>query len=150
MNTIKIAIDFDGTCVKHDYPRIGEDIGASKILRLLTDEGHKLILNTMRSGEYLQDAIAWFEEQGVKLYGVGQDPDQKQWTESPKCFANLYIDDAALGCPIAYDQDGNRFVDWDRVYNLLVVMGILPERLSKSQFEREYEIKKTNASRSNK
>ena len=53
MKQIKIAIDFDGTCVKHDYPRIGEDIGASKILRLLTDEGHKLILNTMRSGEYL-------------------------------------------------------------------------------------------------
>jgi len=27
-----IAIDFDGTCVTHDYPAIGKDIGAIRVL----------------------------------------------------------------------------------------------------------------------
>ena len=36
-------------------------------------------------------------------------------------YAELYIDDAALGCPIKYDPalSRNAFVDWDRVENLL-------------------------------
>jgi predicted mannosyl-3-phosphoglycerate phosphatase (HAD superfamily) len=44
-----IAVDFDGTCVTHEYPRIGRDIGAAPVLKRLTDAGHKLILWTMRS-----------------------------------------------------------------------------------------------------
>ena len=30
-NAIKIAVDFDGTVVTHDYPRVGKDIGAVSI-----------------------------------------------------------------------------------------------------------------------
>lgn len=44
-----IGIDFDGTCVKHAFPRKGDDIGAIPILKELVDNGHKLILFTMRS-----------------------------------------------------------------------------------------------------
>ena len=44
-----IAIDFDGTCVTHDYPEVGKDIGAVPVLKRLIDAGHKLILHTMRS-----------------------------------------------------------------------------------------------------
>ena len=43
-----IAIDFDGTCVTHEYPKIGKDIGAVDTLRALVAKGHKLILWTMR------------------------------------------------------------------------------------------------------
>ena len=57
-----IAVDFDGTCVTHDYPRIGKEIGAPKVLKRLVEAGHKLILNTMRSGKELQDAIHWFNK----------------------------------------------------------------------------------------
>ena len=28
-----LAIDFDGTCVKHKFPEIGEEIGATPILK---------------------------------------------------------------------------------------------------------------------
>ena len=55
-----IAIDFDGTCVTHAYPGLGYDIGAIKHLKQLVANGHKLILNTMRSGEFLQEAVDWF------------------------------------------------------------------------------------------
>ena len=39
-----IAVDFDGTCVTHAYPEIGNDIGAVPILKRIVERGHKLIL----------------------------------------------------------------------------------------------------------
>jgi hydroxymethylpyrimidine pyrophosphatase-like HAD family hydrolase len=44
-----VAVDFDGTCVTHEFPRVGEEIGAAEVLKELTDKGHKIILFTMRS-----------------------------------------------------------------------------------------------------
>lgn len=44
-----IGIDFDGTVVTHDFPKIGKDIGAVPVLKKLVENGHKLILFTMRS-----------------------------------------------------------------------------------------------------
>ena len=116
-----IAIDFDGTCVTHDYPRIGKDIGAVTVLKRLVEAGHKLILNTMRSGKELQDAIDWFNENGIELYGANENPTQKRWTQSPKVYAHLYIDDAALGCPLRMNSDLSErpFVDWEVVSFLL-------------------------------
>lgn len=118
---MKICIDFDGTCVTHDYPKVGKDIGAVPILKKLVSNGHKLILYTMRCDKELNDAINWFKENGIKLYGVQKDPEQSNWTKSPKAFANIYIDDAALGCPLKLDDKlSNRpFVDWDKVSYLL-------------------------------
>jgi hypothetical protein len=112
-----IAIDFDGTCVTHDYPRVGKDIGAVPVLKKLTDSGHQLILNTMRSGDELADAIQWFIDNDIPLYGVNENPTQKSWTASPKVYAHLYIDDAALGCPLMFDHTvSNRpFVNWELV-----------------------------------
>ena len=42
-----IAVDFDGTCVTHDFPNVGKNIGAEIVLRKLSDKGHKIILYTM-------------------------------------------------------------------------------------------------------
>lgn len=122
-----IAIDFDGTCVTHDYPRIGKDIGATVVLKRLVEAGHKLILNTMRSGKELQDAIDWFSENGIELYGANENPTQKRWTQSPKVYAHLYIDDAALGCPLRMNSNlsDRPFVDWEVVSFLLEDNGIL-------------------------
>ena len=112
-----IAVDFDGTCVTHDYPRVGKDIGAVPVLKMFVESGHKLILNTMRSGKELADAVQWFKDNGIPLYGANENPTQKQWTASPKVYANLYIDDAALGCPLKMNPNisGRPFVDWDYI-----------------------------------
>lgn len=32
-----IGIDFDGTCVKHAFPKIGEEIGAAPVLKELVE-----------------------------------------------------------------------------------------------------------------
>lgn len=107
-----IAVDFDGTCVKHAYPRIGEDIGAVPVLKEMVKNGHQLVLNTMRSGKLLDEAVQWFEDNGITLSGANHCPGQTTWTQSPKVYAQLYIDDAALGCPTIMDDNGRVYVDW--------------------------------------
>jgi len=134
-----IAIDFDGTCVTHEYPKVGEDIGAVPVLKALVAKGHNLILFTMRSHKEgispvtgkienggLWDALEWFQSNGIPLYGIQSNPGQEEWTSSPKCYAQLYIDDAALGCPLMYDWKIERpFVDWREVEEMLKLKGIL-------------------------
>lgn len=114
-----IAVDFDGTLVRHDFPNIGEEIpNAFRVLRRLQSEGHKLILYTMRSDcanrSYLREAVDFCRERGIEFWGVNRNPDQ-YWSDSPKVYAQVYIDDLALGVPI---KDG--VVDWDAVEDLLV------------------------------
>lgn len=122
-----IAVDFDGTCVTHEYPKIGREIGAVAVLKELVDRGCKLILWTMRSdgrddGTHpLTDAVNWFKEHGIPLFGVQRNPEQDIWTTSPKAYAKLYIDDAALGAPLCPGLTGERpFIDWQRVREMLL------------------------------
>lgn len=116
-----IAVDFDGTCVTHEYPRIGRDIGAQHVLLDLVKRGEKLILWTMRSGKELEDAVNWFSDNKIPLYGVQRNPTQDSWTDSPKAYAQLYIDDAAFGCPLVAGDMGERpYVDWVEVSKRLL------------------------------
>ena len=145
------AIDFDGTMVKHSYPFIGEDIGAVPVLKALVENGHKLILWTMRDHkkhpnvmswssedssseiklteiDTLQEAIDWCKERGIELYGVNENPDQT-WSESPKACANFYIDDAALGVPLLCpDLDERPYVDWRSVAHWLWMNGFITKQ----------------------
>lgn len=116
-----INVDFDGTCTTHDFPEIGKDIGAVRVLKRLVNEDHKLILFTMRSDKagknYLTDAVNWFKDNDIPLYGIQTNPTQKSWTSSPKSFANLMIDDSALFAPLKFDEklSNKPFIDWDLV-----------------------------------
>ena len=141
---ITINIDFDGTCVTHDFPRVGKEIGAVPVLKRLVENGHQLILFTMRSdrkdkketndptiqdvtGEFLTDAVNWFKKNNIPLYGIQTNPTQHNWTTSPKSYAELMIDDSSLGCPLRYDLNlSNRpFVDWGAVEEALENMKLL-------------------------
>ncbi|WPJ72121.1 hypothetical protein DEEACLCL_00104 [Salmonella phage CRW-SP2] len=120
-----IAIDFDGTCVAHEYPKVGRDIGAVPVLKSMVQKGHQLVLFTMRSGEELEDAVWWFRSHDIPLFGVNTNPTQKSWTDSPKAYAQMYIDDAALGCPLVYPDSGRPYVAWGAVEYMLQQRGIL-------------------------
>ena len=139
---MEIAIDFDGTCVTHEFPSIGKEIGAVPVLKNLVANGHRLILFTMRSdvvnptgsdnelhlesGDYLSDAVAWFERNGIPLYGIQTNPTQHTWTTSPKAYAQLFIDDTSLGCPLVNTRPiGRPYVDWLAVDSYLYVNGIV-------------------------
>jgi hypothetical protein len=128
-----VVIDFDGTCVTHCYPAMGKEIGATPVLRELADAGNRLILFTMRSDDKkrknrtLSDAVEWFQERDIPLFGIQTNPAQQAWTSSPKAYGELYIDDSALGCPLVFPDDGPPYVDWRQVRRMLVEMEILKD-----------------------
>ena len=124
-----ICVDFDGTCVTHQYPNIGEDLpGVVDVLKDFILNGHQIILYTMRSGAELQQAVEWFKLRDIALYDVNHSPGQEQWTSSPKVYSHMYIDDAALGCPLIQNLGERAFVDWKRVREILVGDGTLQDR----------------------
>lgn len=133
MKGLDILIDFDGTCVSHDYPEIGKDIGSVPVLKELVSKGHRLILYTMRSDNLIQsnttltEAVKWFKSNGIPLYGVNVNPRQSSWTTSPKAYGQLCIDDINLGIPLKSDFSiSNRpFVDWQSVRQLLTDRGLI-------------------------
>jgi len=107
-----IAVDFDGTIVAHDYPRIGEPIPfAFAIMKKFQKEGHRLILLTMRCGKDLDEAVAFCQQHGLSFWAVNSNPDQDAWTTSRKVYADMYIDDLSIGIPMR-----NGMVDWLQVY----------------------------------
>lgn len=107
-----IAIDFDGTIVEHKYPRVGDPVpGAIQWMRRFSELGAKLILYTMRSDDALKDAVEHCHTYGVEFWGVNTNPEQARWTQSPKTYAHVYIDDAAFGCPLLETSD-RPIVDW--------------------------------------
>ena len=116
-----IAIDFDGTIVHHEYPRIGGEVPeAIDTIKHWVEKGHKIILWTMRSGKELEDAVSFLESHGVELWGINSNPTQESWTNSPKAYAQVYIDDAALGCPRTQYKDQDRpSVHWAEVRRLM-------------------------------
>jgi hypothetical protein len=125
--TLDICIDFDGTCVTHFFPFIGKDIGAIPVLKKLIANGHNLILFTMRSDTFLTEAVQYLKEHGVVLYGINKNPTQSEWTNSPKAYGQIYIDDAALGCPLRIDTrlSDRPFVDWVEMEKLLEERNII-------------------------
>lgn len=124
-----ICIDFDGTCVTHEYPHVGTNIGAVEVLHKLVKSGHRLILFTMRSDAALQDAVDWFKSNDIELFGINRNPEQ-DWTNSPKAYGQLYIDDAALGCPLTIDMSISLrpFVNWSIVEDMLISMKLIAEK----------------------
>lgn len=122
-----IAIDFDGTIVEHKYPAIGAPIkGAIETIKELQARGHKIILWTMRSGKELDEAVAYLQKNGITPWGVNQNPEQ-DWSTSPKAYAQIYIDDAALGCPIEKKCFDRPMVYWPAVRKQLILLNLLSE-----------------------
>ena len=133
-NKLIIAIDGDGTCWTSDWPSMGKDIGAAPILKKLVKNGHKLMLWTMRGSRpgynTLDDAVNWFKKNDVELWGINENPEQSSMHfNGHKQFADLYIDDAALGAPLKTDKafHPRLFIDWEKVDKMLEEMGLYDE-----------------------
>lgn len=118
-----IAVDFDGTCVRNEYPKVGKDLPLSvETLKKIEKNGHQIILYTMRDGKELQDAVNWFKKNEISLYGINENPSQN-WTTSRKVYANYYIDDAAVGTPVKFYKALE--VDWEKIEKILKFYKIL-------------------------
>ena len=107
-----IAVDFDGTIVKHKYPSIGKELPfAIKTLKLLQQKGHRIILWTYRSGKELEDAVKFCKKRGLSFHAVNNDFDDEEFdnSNSRKIYADIYIDDRnLLGIP-----------EWGKIFELI-------------------------------
>lgn len=107
-----IAVDFDGTIVKHKYPAIGKEIPyAIKTLNSFQEKGHKIILWTYRSGKDLEKAIKFCKKRGLTFHAINNNFEGEEFdnTYSRKIYADLYIDDRnILGIP-----------EWKKLYETL-------------------------------
>ena len=97
-----IAVDFDGTIVTHKYPDIGEEIPfAVDTLKMLRNDGHKLILWSVREGELLDAAVQWCRNRGLEFYAVNRDYPEETTDNNPyfsrKLKVDMFIDDRNLG-----------------------------------------------------
>lgn len=109
-----IAVDFDGTIVQHQYPKIGPEIPfATDTLRMLNNDGHQLILWSVREGRLLQEAVDWCKQRGVEFYAVNKDfyeeDESKNKVFSRKLKADLFIDDRNIG----------GLPDWGTIYRMI-------------------------------
>ena len=95
-----IAVDFDGTIVEHAYPAIGKERPfAIQTLKRLQEEGFLLILWTARSGQLLDEAVAWCASRGLRFWAVNAEyPDEDVHTPlRRKVVADYYVDDRNMG-----------------------------------------------------
>lgn len=106
-----IAVDFDGTIVEHDYPKIGQSIPfAIETLLKLQGEGHILLLWTFRTGSQLQEALDYCEGKGLRFYAANKNHPDEDETKAPrKLNADIFIDDRNIG----------GLPDWGVIYNLV-------------------------------
>lgn len=96
INGIKIAVDFDGTIVEHDYPAIGkEKLFAFQTLKELEKRGARLILWTFRTGKELDEAVEFCRKNGLEFHAVNKNYPEEILDEkvSRKIDADIYIDD---------------------------------------------------------
>ena len=106
---MKIAVDFDGTIVEHEYPKIGEEkLFAIETLKQIQKRGHQLILWTYRTGRELDDAVAFCKSKGLEFYAVNKNYPEEVFdiTTPRKIDADIFIDDRNLG----------GFVEWSKVW----------------------------------
>jgi hypothetical protein len=127
---IKIAVDFDGTIVEHEYPAIGkEKLFAFQTLKELEKLGANLILWTFRTGKELDEAVDYCRKNGVVFYAVNKNYPEEIYDEtvSRKIDADIYIDDKNIG----------GFPGWSEVWQILTPYEIhqmeVEKRLSSSK-----------------
>lgn len=97
---MRIAVDFDGTIVEHEYPKIGKEmLFAFETLKELQKQKHQLILWTYRNGKELEEAVEYCRNKGIEFYAVNKNyPEEVLDEDTPrKVQADIYIDDRNVG-----------------------------------------------------
>ena len=66
-------------------------------------------------GDKLTPAIEWCKERGLQFWGINTNPEQIEWTISPKSYASKTIDDNNAGCPLIHPVGSRPYVDWCKI-----------------------------------
>ena len=132
---MNIFLDFDGTVVEHEYPKIGRcNYGSIEVIKKLQDAGHRIILNTYRiecEGTHFDDALSVLNDDYWMLLRRQTRMDEfemtpiTEWCETKRhphawdwetmlSTTDIYIDDIAYGIPLKPAcMTTGMMVDWD-------------------------------------
>ena len=100
LKNLKIAIDFDGTVVEHQYPKIGKDmLFAFETMKELQKYGALLIMWTFRAGDELAEAVEYCSSKGIEFYAINRNYPEEVYDDSisRKINADVFIDDKNVG-----------------------------------------------------
>lgn len=111
--TAVLAIDFDDTICKSNYPETGKARkDAVKYMHKLIDKGYGIVINTCRNEVPLAKAIDWMYENDVPYHFINCNfPEiiQSYSGDCRKISADMYIDDKCLmGLP-----------KWKKIYKII-------------------------------
>lgn len=128
--SLLLAIDFDGTIVEDAYPKVGRAKPfAIETIKMLQEDGHRIILWTYRHGQPLNEAVEFLKRNGITPYAVNSSyPEENSFNGdvSRKINADLFIDDRNFG----------GFPGWGVIYQRLNRKGESPRVKKRKWFQR--------------
>ena len=128
--SLLIAVDFDGTIVEDAYPKVGKAKPfAIETIKMLQNDGHRIILWTYRHGRALKEAHQFMLDSGIEPYAVNRSyPEEAAHPSdvSRKINADLFID----------DRNFDGFPGWGVIYQKLNKDGQAPKPKRRGFFGR--------------
>jgi Fe-S cluster assembly iron-binding protein IscA len=103
MSKLIFAIDFDGTIVTNDFPKMGDLMpNAKEVINTLYDSGHTILVWTCRSFDKnteanIYDVANFLGKSQLKVHGINVNAESVEFNPFPKIYADIYIDDRQLG-----------------------------------------------------
>lgn len=146
-----IAVDFDGTLCTNNWPEIGEpnELLITLLKGAKETGGIKLILWTCRTGELLDNAVAWCKERGLEFDAVNENlPEDIEYfgSDSRKVRADCYVDDKSCtpdsvkyAIEVALSEGRNTVVEEEPKYEQMNMFDYIDEELDKQRIDKDGE-----------
>jgi guanylate kinase len=115
MKKLTLIVDFDGTIVSSQYPRIGTLMsGAKETINKWYGQGHKIGVWTCRAGEHLDNCRRFLQSNGILYHFLNEnDPDIIDFygIDTRKASGDIYFDDKNIGGFPGW-QKADEYVQW--------------------------------------
>jgi len=100
-----ISVDFDNTLFSNCYKNLNTtptilNLIILDLMKFLKKRGHQIVLNTLRTGDKLTEAVTWSNQRGLYFTEVNNNVAYARnlWEiDSRKIAADVYIDDRGTG-----------------------------------------------------
>lgn len=129
-----VCFDFDDTMTEKlgSYPIIGDEhVLMMNVIKKHIKDGDTIILNTMREGELLQEAVDWLEERGIVPDAINDNCEElkNKYQNNPR----------KISCDINYDDKN---FEWNSNYTdrclRELVGGVHPDIIDRTCSECKY------------
>lgn len=118
------AVDFDGTIVEQAWPDIGKERpDATSVLKILQENGHKIIILTGRNGGKLVEMWEWLQGKRFTPDAVNGNLYFIEGMNVPKIHADVYFEDKCFP----------PFTNWSHVFNVYIMNNPITEIISENE-----------------